>query len=45
MDADWQVKQERRRLKAEKNKNHPRKREAKTWVVADRSQIQSMDAR
>jgi hypothetical protein len=37
---EWQVKQERKRLKAEKNKRHPRKREAQTWVVVDRSQTQ-----
>jgi len=39
MEAVWQVKQERKRLKAVKNKKHPRKREAQTWVVVDRSQI------
>jgi hypothetical protein len=45
MDAVWQVKQERKRSKAEKSKKHPRKREAKTWVVVDRSQIQSEGGR
>ena len=42
---EWQVKQERKRLKAEKNKKHPRKREAQTWVVVDPSQIQSEGGR
>ena len=45
METVWQVKQERKRLKAEKNKKHPRKREAQTWVVVDRSQIQSEGGR
>jgi len=37
MEDAWQVKQERKRLKAEKNRKHPRKRAAKTWVAVDRS--------
>ncbi|MGD0954513.1 MAG: hypothetical protein ABR985_19360 [Methanotrichaceae archaeon] len=41
MEDVWQVKQERKRLKAEKNRKHPRKRATKTWVVVDRSQVQS----
>jgi len=40
MEAVWQVKQEQKRLKAEKNRKHPRKRAAQTWVVVDRSQVQ-----
>ena len=45
MEAVWQVKQELRRLKAEKNRKHPRKRDAQTWVVVDRPQIQSEGGR
>ncbi|MGD0952373.1 MAG: hypothetical protein ABR985_08250 [Methanotrichaceae archaeon] len=45
MEAVWQVKQERKRLKAEKNRKHPRKRAAQTWVVVDRSQVQSEGGR
>jgi hypothetical protein len=45
MEAVWQVKQERKRLKAEKNKKHPRKRATQTWVVVDHSQIQSEGGR